>query len=250
MKDSDRQDKPWYADKNQDSLYYLLIAVFFIELIVGGVAFFYGIIHAEPESPGGPPMARFPWLIWALASVLAPVALLLIVHLTGSLLSSTLKRDQEKLDPKSSEELPEGMRRFYAAIRHAPTVVILIAILLLGAVLFFVDGAFALLSRLFENLVPYIPWLAASIAALLAVCFITHAIMVYRQRRMENEYAWRREVLEKTGLVITDSNSRTIPLNGATPGALPNSQKGLPEAPILEIETSSTPPGDEKMNHG
>ncbi len=34
------QRKPWYAGEHQDALYYLLIAIFFIELIVGGVAFF------------------------------------------------------------------------------------------------------------------------------------------------------------------------------------------------------------------
>lgn len=44
---------PWYAGKNSDALFYLLIAIFFVELIIGGVAFFYGIIHSVPETPGG-----------------------------------------------------------------------------------------------------------------------------------------------------------------------------------------------------
>lgn len=237
MSDNSGDQSPWYAGKNQDTIFYLLIAVFFIEMIVGGISFFYGIIHAQPEMPGGPPVARFPWLYWALSAILAPVGLLLLVHLTGSILSSTLKRDGEGAGAglDKGDELPEGMRRFYASVRHAPTIVILLAILLLGAALFFMDGAFAVIARLFENLVPYIPWLVGSLAALLAVCFITHAIMVYRQRKLENEYAWRREVLEKTGLVITDKGSQPLSIENMHKGLLPSAAvKGeLPETSLV-----------------
>lgn len=221
---SSGESRAWYEDKNQDTIFYLFIALFFIELIVGGIAFFYGIIHARPEIPGGPPIARFPWLVWALSAVLAPVAFLLIVHLTGSLISSTIKQDpSDSPDSLEKEELPEGMRRFYAAVRHAPAVVVLLAILLLGTSLFFVDGALTAVKHLLVNLVPYIPWLAVSFAALLAICFVTHAILVYRQRKMENEYAWRREVLEKTGMVITDNSTRTLSLEQEPKSALPQS---------------------------
>ncbi len=34
--------------------------------------------------------------------------------------------------------------------------------------------------------------------------------MVYRQRKMEQEYAWRREVLDKTGIVLLDRKSLAI----------------------------------------
>lgn len=252
MSANSENSRPWYAGKNQDVLFYLLIAILFIEFIVGGIAFFYGIMHAKPDVAGGPPIARFPWLYWALASILAPVGLLLIVHLTGSLLSASLKKGEEGEKGQGSEErdeLPEGMRRFYAAVRHAPTVIVLISILLLGAVLFFMDGAFAFLKDLFIKLLPYIPWLAGSLAALLAVCFITHAIMLYRQRKMENEYAWRREVLEKTGLVLTDRNSLSLSVDSLQKSALPSSQNkaALPESgPVLDVKPNKADERAEK----
>lgn len=243
--------RPWYAGKNQDTLFYLLIAVFFIELIVGGIAFFYGIMHASPEAGGGPPIARFPWLYWALASVLAPVGFLLIIHLTGSLLSAGLKREEGEKSAQNGEkdELPDSMRRFYAAVRHAPTVIILVSILLIGAGLFFMDGAFAFLKELFVKLLPYIPWLAGSLASLLAICFITHAIMVYRQRKMEHEYAWRREVLEKTGLVLTDKNSQTLTVEASGNHALPSpsSQAELPQSSlVLDVKAHKSEEEDQK----
>lgn len=232
--------KPWYAGEHQDALFYLLIAVFFIELIVGGVAFFYGIIHAEPEVAGGPPMARFPWLAWGISAVLAPVGLLLIVHLAGSFLSGALTRDGEQAAGASSaglddENLPEGMKRFYASVRHAPTLVLLLGALFAGVGLFFVEGAFSALVELGKALVPYIPWIAGALGALLAVCFLVHAIMVFKQRKMENEFAWRREVLEKTGLVLVDKSSVALPRD-ATQAALI-----APETKALEDALDVTP---------
>lgn len=244
--------KPWYAGEHQDALFYLLIAIFFIELIVGGVAFFYGIIHAAPETPGGPPLARFPWLAWSLAAVLAPVGLLLIVHLAGSWLSRAMTRDEEMEVPEAQSSgvaadahLPEGMKRFYASVRHAPTLVLLLGILLIGVALFFVEGALSALIEIGKALVPYVPWIAGSLAGLLGVCFLAHAFMVYRQRKMENEYAWRREVLEKTGLVLVDKSSVALPQDSAQAALVAPDLHGLPPGEVFDVtaESGALPPG-------
>lgn len=240
-------NKPWYAGENQEALFYLLIAVFFIELIVGGVAFFYGIIHATPEVAGGPPVARFPWLAWGVAAVLAPVALLLVVHLAGSWLSRALTREEEANAPQGasgdSEHLPEGMKRFYASVRHAPTLVILVGILLVGVALFFVEGALAAILDLGKALLPYLPWLAVSLAGLLAACFLVHAIMVYKQRKMESELAWRREVLEKTGLVLVDRKSIALPQDANQASLIASESNPLPPGEVLDVK--SLPKGEE-----
>ena len=74
----DEAIRHWYKGENRDTIIYLLIAIFFLELIIGGIAFFYGIMHAKPSLAGGPPEAQFPILGWAIGAVAAPVALLLI----------------------------------------------------------------------------------------------------------------------------------------------------------------------------
>lgn len=141
----------WYAGPYKDALLYLMVAIFLVELAVGGVSFFYGVMHAAPETPGGPPLARFPWLGWAVAAVLAPVGLMLLVHLSGTWVARFLGREdaapaaKEAGSDADEAQVPERLRRFYAIIRNAPTVVLLLGILLLGAGLFFVDGAFTAL---------------------------------------------------------------------------------------------------------
>lgn len=235
----DGRATPWYAGQYKDVLLYLLIAVLFVEFIVGGVAFFYGLMRAAPVTQGGPPMARFPWLGWAAAAVLAPVGLLLMVHLIGSWISQALARDHaEQSRDAGTDVLPERLRRFYAIIRNAPTVVVLVGILLLGAGLFFVDGALSALARLGGALTPYIPWLAGSVAALLAVCYLAHRWFLYRQRRLDQEYAYRREVLERTGIVLIDKGCVPLPRNEeqrvALAGAQPMPTAALP--PVLDVE--------------
>lgn len=252
---AEKKLRPWYAGEHQDVIFYLMTAIFFVELIVGGIAFFYGIMHAAPDMPGGPPVARFPWLAWALAAFLSPVALLLIVHVAGNWVFGAITREEnipENDAGQESNDLPPKMRRFYQAVQHAPTIVILLALLLVGAGLFFIDGALAALGNFGSALVPYIPWIAGSVAALLSVCFLTHAIMVYRQRKMENEYAWRREVLEKTGLVLTDKNTLPLPLSPAQAALLPAEEK-VPK--ILDVTTAALTaypenPGDSAEKNG
>ena len=215
-----RQDRAaWYAGPYKDALIYLMVAIFFVEMIVGGISFFYGVMHAAPDVPGGPPLARFPWLGWAVAAVLAPVGLMLIVHLSGTWVSRYLGREDSMQGGQGAgpaaddEQVPERLRRFYAIIRNAPTVVLLLGIMLLGAGLFFVDGAFSALMRLGGALTEYIPWIAGSLAALIAVCYLVHRWFVYRHHRMQQEYEYRREVLERTGIVLVDKGCIPLPQN-------------------------------------
>lgn len=225
---------PWYGGKNSDVLFYLLVAIFFLELIVGGVSFFYGIMHAAPVTPGGPPIARFPWLAWVISAFLAPVALILLVHLSALWLSPS---PTEKKD----EKIPESMNRFYACVRQAPAIVVLVAILALGATLFFVDGAIAWLGKFSTALVPYIPWLAVCCASLVAFCFLAHTFFAYRRRKLEQEYAWRREVLARTGIVLTDAKSRALPTDAGSVSSSDTISGQLEKGDIVEIQP--LPPG-------
>lgn len=237
---------PWYAGEHQDTFFYLMIAIFFIELVIGGVAFFYGIMHAAPEVPGGAPMARFPWLAWIISAILGPVLFLLIVHIAGTLVSRSLKGEEKATgEEEANSQLPPRIARFYATVRHAPAIVVLLTLLLAGASLFFVDGAIGALGSFAQALVPYIPWIAVSAAVLLGMCFLIHAILIYRQRKMENEYAWRREVLNKTGVVLVDKSSLAISdtRNQTAIAAVPSSDKR-----VLDITPKSLDSGKGEEN--
>ena len=238
----------WYDRQHRDLLFYLSIAIFFLELVVGAVAFFYGVIHAEPGVNGGPPRFMFPWLAYMLAAVLVPAALLLIVHLAGVGLFRSLRG--QDADEAWRQELPERLRKVYAIIQGAPTVVLLLGLLLLGVALFYFDGAMNALFRLGRTAEQYLPWIIGGVVGAWCVGYVARIWLNYRTRRLEAEFAFRREVLERTGIIIVEQGSLQLPTANEAPkalevgpnGTLPPGSPTTPDTgPVLDV----TPPKPE-----
>lgn len=241
----------WYDKQHRDLLFYLSIAIFFLELIVGAVAFFYGVIHAEMGADGVPRF-RFPWLAYGVAAVAAPAGLLLIVHLAGAGLFRSMRGGEG--DEPWREDLPDRLRKVYAIIQGAPTVVLLLGILLLGAALFYFDGAMTALFRLGASAERYLPWIIGGVAGAWCVGYVARVWLNYRTRRLEAEFEFRREVLERTGVIIVDRGSMRLPPADAAPdparalesgqgnGALPPGQVPPGQGPVLDV-TPSEPEG-------
>ena len=203
----------WQDRQHRDLLFYLSVAVFFLELVIGVVSFLYGVIHAVPGVDGGPPRFQFPWLGYILAAVLAPAALLLLVHLAGVGLFRSL-RGQEQ-DEQWQRELPQRLRKVYAIIQGAPTVVLLLGLLLLGAALYYIDGAMTALLRLGATAEQYLPWIIGGIVGAWCVGYVARTWLQYRTKRLEAEFEFRREVLERTGVIIVDRGSIQLPPSSA-----------------------------------
>lgn len=238
----------WQDRQHRDLLFYLSIAIFFLELVVGVVAFLYGVIHATPSPDGGPPRFQFPWLAYVLAAVLTPAALLLIVHLAGVGLFRSLRGQDQ--DEAWRQDLPQRLRKVYAIIQGAPTVVLLVGILLLGAALFYIDGAMTALFRLGATAEKYLPWIIGGVVAAWCVGYVARIWLNYRTKRMEAEFEFRREVLERTGVIIVDRGSMQLPPAGAEldparalgsgqGGAIPVNggppEEETPQGPVLDV---------------
>lgn len=222
----------WTESRHKDAIIYLLVAIFLLELAVGGAAVIYGIMHAAPLEPGGPALPRFPWLGWGLAALLLPVGLLLILHLSGLLVARTLERPAGGQDApeaasagqsagKAATPLPPHVERFYSMVRHAPTVVILLSLLVFGGLLLFVDGLVETFGRLGGALLPYLPWIVGGLVVFLTVCYVARQFFLYRHHQMEREYAFRQAVLERTGIVLLPDGKTPLEIPPAAVTALP-----------------------------
>ena len=229
-------------------LFYLSMAIIFVELIITLVALCYGIVTARTPAGGGLPQFNFPWIPYFIALGVAPAILLLMVHLTGVGLFRTLRGHEE--DQAWEKKLPDRMRRVYALIQGAPTVVLLLGVIVLGALLFFVDGALGMLMQMAQRLEVYLPWILASVGAIVCVGLVARYWFAYRSDRVAEEYAFRREVFEKTGVIIVDKGS--IPLSPGTDGgyalpaatdtALPQGEELPEEAVVFDIDPETSDP--------
>lgn len=243
----------WYDKQHKDLLFYLSIGIVFLELIVGGVAFFYGVMHAKPAQNGLPPQFQFPWLAYSIAAVVAPATLLLIVHLAGVGLFRSL-RDTRAEDEEWRKDLPERLRKVYAIVQGAPTVLLLVGLMSLGAALFYIDGAMSALFRLGGALEEYIPWIIGAVVGGWCLAYVARMWLNYRTKKLEAEYQFRREVLERTGVIIVDRGSVQLPpslvedgsfrvLEGGIGLALGQGEQGNPakgedaaQGPIVDVE--------------
>lgn len=240
----------WAESRHKDIIIYLLVAIFLLELAVGGASAIYGIMHAEPVEPGGPPLPRFPWLGWGLAALLLPVGLLLILHLSGLLVARTLERpaggepptEGQSAGQAAATSLPPHVERFYSIVRHAPTVVILLSLLFFGGLLLFVDGLVDTLGRLGGALLIYLPWIVGGLVIFLTVCYVTRQFFLYRHHQMEREYAFRQAVLERTGIILLPDGKTPLEIPPASLNALPAGDAAAqPAVPVAEIASDAPP---------
>ncbi len=206
-----RLTRLWYDQNHREIVVYYLIAVFCVELIVGTIAFFYGVTHAEPVLAGGPKMARFPWIGWLVASVLTPVGLLLLLHLSGQFFSGVVNGSEGGSGgADDSDQIPKSVQRMYSIIRHAPTIVILLGLVCLGCAVLFLDSAMGMVVSIGAALKPYILWIICGIVVFLVLSYLGRMWFIARHKRMEQEYAYRMKVLETTGIVIM--NKGCVPM--------------------------------------
>lgn len=190
---------------------YVAVSIVAIELLitVGGVL--YGFMSAAGT---GRNAFSFPWLTWGALAVVSPTLILLLVHFADVGLFRTPGAETEQ---EWQKHLPQRLQRFYRVIKGAPVVVVLLGIVLLGAGLMTLDGALSALMGLASSLEPYIAHIVIGLAAVLCIFILSAVWLSYRTRRLMSEYAFRREVLEKTGVIIVDKGSTPLPPGGTGP---------------------------------
>ena len=203
---------PTLSEKQRRELWlYIAVSIVGVELMIATGAVLYSFISAGPDASGATHIT-FPWLSWGALSAVAPALILLLVHLADVGLfrapgGASSEQEWQKL-------LPERMQKLYRIIKGAPVVAVLIGIVLLGAALLTLDGALGALQRFGSALLPHLPYIIGGIGGVVVVAILAVAWLNYRTRRLIAEYDFRREVLEKTGVIIVDKGSTALPPGG------------------------------------
>lgn len=232
---------PALSEKQRRELWlYIAVSIVGVELMIATGAVLYSFISTASDTSGAARII-FPWLSWGALSGVAPALILLLVHLADVGLfrppgGAYSEQEWQKL-------LPARMQKLYSIIKGAPVVVVLVGIVLLGAALLTLDGALSALQRFGSALLPYLPHIVGGIAGIVAVAIIAVVWLNYRTRRLIAEYEFRREVLEKTGVIIVDKGSAALP---------PGGEGDVPYAIVSGEEPGirALPPGDEAPQTG
>ncbi|MDR2489742.1 MAG: hypothetical protein LBD42_09705 [Desulfovibrio sp.] len=227
------------SEKQRRDLWrYIAVSIAAVELLTAVVAVVYGFMQS---GAGERPRAfTFPWLYWAILAVVLPSLILLLVHFAD--VGLFVAHAGKNADEEWQRHLPERMQRLYRIIKGAPVAVILLGVIALGAGLATVEGALGLLTDFMGALKPYIPNLIAATAATFVIVSLAVVWLHYRTRKLVAEYQFRREVLEKTGVIIVDKGSAALPPGGVgdVPYAVVGAEDGDP--PPVALPSAADPP--------
>lgn len=203
---------PTLSEKQRRELWlYIAVSIVGVELMIATGGVLYSFLRAAPDATGMTHVS-FPWLSWGAIAAVAPALILLLVHLADVGLfrapgGAHSEQEWQKM-------LPERMQKLYRIIKGAPVVAVLISIVLLGAALLTLDGAIGAMQRFGSALLPYLPHIVGGVAGVSVAIVIAVVWLNYRTRRLIAEYDFRREVFEKTGVIIVDKGSTALPPGG------------------------------------
>ena len=220
---------------------YTGVAIAALVCLITVAAVSYGFITASPGQ-GGQTHINFPLLSWLAGIVFLPTALVLAVHYAGVGLFERTPRTAEE-EAEWQARLPERFQRVYRFLKGAPVAVVLLALIIAGATLATIDGAFTAFVRAAAVFAPYTPHIVISLAAVICCFMVVAAWFKYRTRKLEAEMAFRREIFERTGMLIVEKDHIALPPGGGQGGGGPQALPQVLDAEVVEAGQKALPVG-------
>lgn len=222
------------SEKDQKALFLnVTIGIVLLELAVTVGAVVFSIANAERVAPG---VVRFnfPWIGYLVTVTLVPVLVMLVLHLVSLGLSRTIGRE-EAPTPEAEAVMGTRAAKFYALVRGAPTVILFAGFVLMGAAVYYLDGVMALLLKLGDSFQTVAIWAVGALGVAFCVNAVARAVLAYKTRQLEVEYAFRREVFERTGTILMSTKQVALPSSSLAQTALPPSVQNVDDADIVDV---------------
>lgn len=236
----------------------VFVSAFFITV----AAACYGIVVTPPAPPGTIPTLAFPWIGWLAALLTATAVILGFAQYIAEKNPAPRSPGEAATDTTGetgaaeqawSEQLPRQALRIYRIIKDAPLFMVCFALIALGATLLVIDGAFALVSGIVLALVPYAPYFIGGVTAFAITIAALMAWFRHANNRLAAEYAFRREVMEKTGVILLDTKGKAVlpPGGGRDRYAIGSIEDiAADPGPLIEAEPIKALPGGDGNDAG
>ncbi len=229
-----QQEQPnLHAEKSRRELWmYLGVGILSIDLLVTVACVCYAFITASPNAQGVRSIS-FPLLQWVAGIITLPALLVAAIHFTGVGLFTQSKANKQA-EEQWEDQLPKRLQKVYLFLKGAPVFVIILTFILIGGTLATIDGALTALSNVTATFVPYLPYILGAFALIVCCFFIVSAWLKHSAHKLQEEYAFRREVFERSGIIIVEKNSVALPPTQGTeayPRALEATTTGVKALP-------------------
>ena len=204
-----------------------------IMLVVEGLIFFVSFVsHLAGE------VGMFPWKPYLFAALLTPVAItfvfgLITLAFNQYFLQSPPSRggDDEK-EPQSGLASSSKLQVFFNVIHRLPFLLSMLMLMLLMGVIYKLDAITLFIAQTGERATRYLLISGGVVLGVAAALILIWLLLSYhlRKKKMALNYEYRRNVMERTGMVILDDE--TVLDREGRPVELPS--RGQPEFPRQE----------------
>jgi membrane protein implicated in regulation of membrane protease activity len=223
------------ARRRRELKLYLLAGTAALEFMAVSGAILYAFVNGR-AGPDGRFVPAFPLLAFAAAALLIPALLLLCAHLADAGLfrppAESAGQDAENSDERY-ERLPGRAAKLIRILRGIPAVGLLVGIILLAAAMLTLDSVLTALGRAASIFAPHAGMLLICLSVLAGLVAAGILLLRYHTRKMLAEYEYRREVLEKTGMIIVEKGARALP---------PGDMEIIPRVLPAVIDADEQPP--------
>lgn len=183
----------------------VVVAGFFVSI----AALCYGIITTPAAHAGEMPTLAFPWVGWFAALLTTTACILGFAQYVAGKKTDEPTPDGDK-EQAWAQQLPQKAQHAYRIIKDAPLFMVCFAFIALGATLLVIDGAFAFVSGVLHALIPYAPYFIGGLAFFATAIAAIMAWFRHANNKLMAEYAFRREVMEKTGVILLDDKGKAV----------------------------------------
>ncbi len=218
-----------------DFWFSIMVLAFVVDFFITVAALCYGIITTPPRKSGEAVRLAFPWMGWLAAMLAAPAAIIGLAQWAEGREGNAAPPQPEQNDA-FADQLSGKALRLYRFVKAVPLFVVSLALIGLSATLVTIDSAFGMLTAIAGSLVPYLPYLIGG-ATVVAVAIAALAVWFrYKNNQLMTEYAFRREVLEKTGVILTGDKAILPPGHAANQYTVDRIAGSDPGGLIVEAE--------------
>lgn len=221
-----------------------------IEVLIFLVCWVYQLGLSEIGLTGQAARVSFPWKMYFLVSFAAPLAITFVAGIVVVGFNSFIFGWRgAPLFTENNSETPKGklarMANFFVQL---PLLLSLVILALVLAIAYNIHDIFNFLGLLGISASRFILVGGGFVLLAATIIGVTHLVLKYRLRKKDMEYAYRREIMERTGIAILDDQT----IINSQGHILHNYQKDifLPQAAALPAGKDDLPQEDQAQVPG
>lgn len=184
-----------------------LILIGSVELVIFFLCWLYQLGLNEFDRYGNVDIP-FPWKTFFLLAFLIPVGITFLLGLFITAFNNYMRTaDESIVPPGEDKKIRHRLVMWWGIFSQAPFLVMLLLLGIVAGMIYKLDAIISLIGSLGAAALTYIILVAAAGLTVMTLLGLIWMVMTYRLKKKSMEYYYKREVMERLGVVFLDDRT-------------------------------------------